>query len=410
MTRRRRVGCFCLGALATLCAHAQSVPRFLTLAEYRDRMEAAWIGQMAGVSVGQPIEVKFNGPIAPREAVLRKKGGEARLWWPDMINEAFGQDDLYVEMTFLRTLSVFGLDVRAGRCGIDFANSKYRLWYANRVGRENLRKGIAPPDSGHPAFSAECNEIDYQIEADFSGLISPGCPNSVIAFGEKFGRLMNYGDGVWGGDFIGGMYAEAFFTTNREQIVIAGLRCIPKESSYYNVIAHTLELWQKGASWEKAHEDIEVMSHYGWMPMIKDVFDCRPNGVCVVIGILWGGGDPDKTIEIAARCGYDADCNASSAAGVVFATIGKAKLNPKWYSAMDRSRKFSYTEYSFDTLLAACEALAKQVVAAEGGKLEGDTLVIPVKDPVPPAFTPAWNPEPPTGAKYNDYDMKSIVK
>jgi len=36
-------------------------------------------------------------------------------------------------------------------------------------------------------------------------------------------------------------------------------------------------------------------------------------------------------------------------------------------------------------------------------------LVIPVKDPVPPPFVPAWKPEPPTGAKYNAYDMKSIL-
>jgi len=340
---------------------------------------------------------------------MRKKGDESRLWWPEMVNEAFGQDDLYVEMTFLRTLSVYGLDVRIGRCGIDFANSQYRLWYANNAGRTNLRKGIAPPDSGHPAFSKECNEIDYQIEADFAGLISPGCPNSVIAFGEKFGRIMNYGDGVWGGDFIGGMYAEAFFTTNRGQIVRAGLRCVPRESSYRMVIAHTLELWQGGAAWEKAHDDIEIMERQGWMPQAKDVFDCRPNGVCVVIGILWGEGDPDKTIEIAARCGYDADCNASSAAGVVFATIGKAKLDPKWYKAMDRTRRFSYTEYSFSTLLGACEELAKQVVVAQGGRVEGDVLVIPEKAPVPPPFAPAWKPEPPTGATYNAYDMKSIL-
>ena len=40
-------------------------------------------------------------------------------------------------------------------------------------------------------------------------------PNVAIELGEKFGRLMNYGDGLYGGQFIGGMYAAAFFETTR---------------------------------------------------------------------------------------------------------------------------------------------------------------------------------------------------
>lgn len=396
------------GAYALVAAEPV-LERRLPLAEYRDKMAAGWIGQMAGVSVGQPIEVKYNGPVAPLSAILRKQGDASQLWWPAMINEAFKQDDLYVEMTFLSTLSIYGLDVRPARCGIAFANSAYPLWYANRAGRTNLRRGIAPPDSGHPKFSKECNEIDYQIEADFTGLISPGCPDAVIALGEKFGRLMNYGDGVWAGQFIGGMYAEAYFTTNREQIVRAGLACIPPQSSYYKVVDFVLGRWLDGRTWEKAHERVVSLQYQGWMPELKDVFDCRLNGAFVVIGLLWGEGDPEKTIEIAARCGHDADCNASSAAGVVFTMLGRSKLDPKWYSAMDASSKFLHTPYTFGGVVSASEALALKVVTANGGRLDGDTLVIPVKTPVPAKYTPSWKPDPPTGARYSAAELAEIV-
>ncbi len=97
-------------------------------------------------------------------------------WTPAMINHAFGQDDLYVEMTFLRSMEQFGLDVPLRQAGIDFANSGYPLWCANNAGRTNLRNGIAPPDSSHPQFNRCPNDIDYQIEADYSGLIAPDCP------------------------------------------------------------------------------------------------------------------------------------------------------------------------------------------------------------------------------------------
>jgi len=77
------------------------------------------------------------------------------------------------------------MDVSSKQAGIDFANSGYCLWHANQAGRTNLRQGIAPPDSGHPHFNKHAGDIDYQIEADFSGLISPGLPNTAIRLGAQ---------------------------------------------------------------------------------------------------------------------------------------------------------------------------------------------------------------------------------
>ncbi len=79
----------------------------LPVKEYRDRMKAGWIGQIAGVALGGPTEFKWKDKIIPADAVPK--------WQPKMINDAFGQDDLYVEMTFLRTLEEHGLNVSIGR-------------------------------------------------------------------------------------------------------------------------------------------------------------------------------------------------------------------------------------------------------------------------------------------------------
>ena len=43
-------------------------------------------------------------------------------------------------------------------------------------------------------------------------------------------------------------------------------------------------------------------------------------------GVRWCDGDLDKSIEISCRGGFDSDCNPSSAAGVVFTTVGFSKL------------------------------------------------------------------------------------
>ncbi|MHC4283743.1 MAG: hypothetical protein ACYSWZ_12335 [Planctomycetota bacterium] len=135
--------------------------RRITVADYVDRMKAGWVGQMAGVGWGGPTEFKYKGIIMAEEKMPE--------WRPEKINQ-FSQDDIYVEMTFLRTLEQYGLDCSLRQAGIDFANSGYKLWHANRNGRDNLRKGIAPPDSGHPKFNKHADDIDYQIEADYSAL------------------------------------------------------------------------------------------------------------------------------------------------------------------------------------------------------------------------------------------------
>jgi hypothetical protein len=261
-------------------------------------------------------------------------------WSPEKINQ-FRQDDIYVEMTFMRTLELYGLDASIRQAGIDFANSGYPLWHANREGRNLLRRGIAPPDSGHPEFNKHADDIDYQIEADYAGLIAPGMPNVAIELGEKFGRLMNYGDGLYGGQFVGGMYAEAFFEDDMERIVRAGLKCVPQGSQFAECIRDVLawykqnpDNWQK--TWQLIEDKYQDNPDYRKFSCDKGDFniDAKINAAYIVMGLLYGKGDPDQTIIISTRCGQDSDCNPSNSGGVLFTTIGFKNLPDKFTSAL----------------------------------------------------------------------------
>lgn len=382
--------------------------RTLPVAEYKEKMIAGWIGQIVGVVWGAPTEFKFRGVIAPDSAL--------REWTPTMINEGFEQDDIYVEMTFLETLDRYGLNVPIRQAGIDFANTRYKLWCANNAGRTNLRKGIAPPDSSHPAFNRCPTDIDYQIESDYSGLISPGCPQRVIELGNVFGRLMNYGDGVYGGQFVGGMYAEAFFETNRIKIVEAGLSCIPSESLYAQMVRDMLKWYRNDPKdWKSAwrHAKAKWREDPEYQKASNGDIDVKINGAMVLLGFLWGDGDPEKTIHIAIRGGYDSDCNPSSAAGVLFTSLGLRKIPAKFYSALDRSKKFSHTTYDFPSLIEVCEKLARQVVVKGGGRIRTDengkeVFVIPQNNPCPGLYDIAWMPSPPERCRYTPEELAKI--
>ena len=68
--------------------------------------------------------------------------------------------------------------------------------------------------SGHPEYNVHANDIDFQIESDFIGLMCPGLPQESNHYADRVGRVMNYGDGLYGGMFFGAMYAAAFFESD----------------------------------------------------------------------------------------------------------------------------------------------------------------------------------------------------
>jgi hypothetical protein len=387
----------------------------LPVGTYRDKMAGGWIGQMAGVAWGAPTEFRWRGQIIPAD--------QMPAWQPAMINHAFDQDDLYVEMTFLRTLELHGWEVSIRQAGIDFANSRYRLWHANRAGRDNLRSGIAPPDSGHPQFNKHADDIDYQIEADFSGLIAPGMPQLAVELGEKFGRLMNYGDGLYGGQFVGGMYAAAFFEKDPVRIVEAGLACIPAESQYAECIRDVLRWYRENPDrWEVTWEKIEAK--YNRNPDYRRFscsgaksefnIDAKINGAYIVMGLLYGKGDFDQTVIISTRCGQDSDCNPSNAGGVLGTVLGRSGLPGKLWSALDAKRRFSHTDYSFNDLLQVCEKLAREAVIRSGGRIEksadtGEEIwLIPRRQPKPSALERCWEPGPIANSRFTQEEKAQI--
>ena len=405
-----------IGIFASPVLLAQEQPgttyRRLPVKEYRDKMKAGWIGQIAGVSWGAPTEFKYMERIIPEK--------EMPKWKPEMINDAFGQDDLYVEMTFLRTMEVHGLDCSIRQAGIDFANSGYPLWHANVEGRKNLRAGIAPPDSSHPKFNKCADDIDYQIEADFSGLIAPGLPGVAVELGEKFGRLMNYGDGVYAGMFVGAMYCEAFFETDIVKIIETALKAIPADSQFAEMVRDLLAWYKEEPNdWIKTWEKIEAK--YQKNPNYRR-FSCDPgkfnidakiNGAYILVGLLYGKGDLDQTIIISTRCGQDSDCNPSNAGGVLFTTLGFSKLPARFTEKLDMTTKFIYTEYNIPALLDVCEKLARQAVAKEGGFIEKnaareEVFVIPVKAVKLAPTMRSWEPGPIANSKFTEEEQKQI--
>jgi hypothetical protein len=357
--------------------------RTLTKSALEDKIRGGWAGKMIGVSYGAPTEFRSNGRI-----------NEAEITWsPERVSNALGQDDLYVGMTMAETMDRLGFDATVEAYGEAFRGSQYDLWHANAGARRLLNLGIKAPMSGHPKYNIHANDIDFQIEADFIGLMSPGLPRESNKYCLRVGRVMNYGDGLYGGIFVSGMYTAAFFETDVRAVVERGLACLPPESGYARLIRDVLT-WsaQRPADWRRTWQliadtwDRDESCPDGALRPFN--IDARINGAYVALGLLYGRGDFAKTVEIATRAGQDSDCNPSTAAGILGVMLGYSRIPDAWKAGIPAvaDQKFQYTQSSLNDICRSTQARALRLVQMVGGDVTGENVTVPVQAPEPAPF------------------------
>lgn len=372
------------GVLSLEAASTRTLARGVLL----DKIRGGWAGQMIGVAYGAPTEFKSNAKI-----------GEWELGWKEgMLENTIHQDDLYVEMTFAKVMDDFGLEAVTAQYGEAFKHSKYHLWHANAGARRALNQGVSAPWSGHPKYNFHANDIDFQIEADFIGLMCPGLPRESNKYCDRVGRVMNYGDGLYGGMFVCGMYSVAYFESDPRRVVEAGLKCIPAKSDYGRLIADLLA-WhaQHPQDWRRVWQ--LVQDKWDRDDPCPDGFqapfniDAKLNGAYIAFGLLFGGGDFEKTMEISTRCGQDSDCNPSSAAGVLGVMVGFERIPAKFKAELPKfeNTKFDFTDYSFNDIVKSTEARALKIIRATGGRVSDTEVVIRTQKPKAPKLE-QWSP------------------
>ena len=389
---RKRTLCFAAAITIAGAGPSPAEPWRLTREVLEDKVRGGWAGQIIGVSYGGPTEFQALGKTIEGEIA----------WSPERVASAIHQDDLYVEMTFAEVMDRVGLDATTRQYGEMFRDSKYALWHANASARRNLNRGIEAPWSGHPRYNAHADDIDFQIEADFIGLMAPGLPRSANLYADRVGRVMNFGDGLYGGMFVAGMYAAAFFETDPRRVVEQGLLSIPAQSRYARLIADVLawsarhpDDWR--ATWRLIQEkwDRDDACPDGALRPFN--IDAKLNGAYVVLGLLYGGGDFAKTLEVSTRAGQDSDCNPSSAAGVLGVMLGYEAIPEAWRSGIPAmgGERFEYTRYSFEEIVASTLARAEKLILDAGGRVDADAVEIPRQSPQAPPLE-QWDPGPVT--------------
>ena len=351
----------------------------------QDKIKGGWAGQVIGCTYGGPTEFQWNGTMIGDHVPI--PWDETRMLW--YYENAPGlYDDVYMDLTFVDVFEKYGIEASDSLHALAFARAEYPLWHANQAARYNILNGIMPPASGYWKNNPHADDIDFQIEADFAGLMAPGMPNSAADIGWRIGHIMNYGDGVYGGIYVASMYALAFVYDDMEFVVEEALKTIPPESEFYQCIADVISWYRENPDdWKSAW--FEAQKKWTFDKGCPDgVFrpfniDAKINAAYIVIGLLYGNGDFGATVDISTRCGYDSDCNPANAAGILGTMIGYSNIPDYWKQGIDKveNMNFQYTEMSLNKVYEIGFNHAEELIKRNGGSEEDENFLIQYQSP-----------------------------
>jgi hypothetical protein len=355
--------------------------------ELKDRILGAWVGKSYGAMMGEPMEFHSQGEIYEGSLAIQP---DAPIKW------LYNEDDLYTNMAFLEILRDNGLHATQDDFADVFRKSEFMLWHANGQARQNMLEGVPPGLAGHPYYSPHADDIDFQIECDFIGIISPGLSKAALAMADKVGHLMNFGDGYYAGAFLTALYAYAYVETDMVTMIQLALRAIPSESKYAEIVTDVLAWYAEApddwrATWAKVEEkwnhDLCPWAKSDPLPLKQDVltdaFNIQGhfNGAYILIGLLYGKGDFMRAISICTRCGQDTDSNVANCGGVMGVMLGYECLPETVHAELKpyMDRDYHFTTLSINSASDVSYKLALENIETHGGKVSQETVSLAVQ-------------------------------
>lgn len=375
--------------IAALCSCGSSKTENLNLMISKetlfDKVKGAWAGQVLGCTYGGPTEFHYLSVTIPDSVVIPWQDGEIKKWF-----DGGGglYDDVYVDLAFVETFEKCGLDAPVDSFATAFLAKEYPLCHANQMARYNLLQGLTPHESGYWRNNPHANCLDFQIEADFAGIMTPGMVNSATEICDRIGHIMAYGDGWYGGVYVAAMYSLAYVSDNMEYIVTEALKTIPKASRFHECMTDVIRWYKENPTdWRQCWNLIEQKwgsNDIACPDGVEVPFNIETyvNGAYIILGLLYGEGDFEKTIDISTRAGQDSDCNPASSGGILGTMLGYDRIPEKYKREMRiiEDSPFNNT-VSFNKGCQLSYGHALQMIEKEGGKISEDGVRIKFQKP-----------------------------
>jgi len=191
--------------------------------------------------------------------------------------------------------------------------------------------------------------------------------------------------------FVSALYAAAYFENDIQKVLNTAMKSLPEKSQYHEILRDVISGYQRNPNeWRKTWK--EIYDKWGEVDICCALseynIDAKLNGAFIAMGLLYGEGDFEKSVEISTRCGADSDCNPSNCSGVLGIILGYDNIPSEWTRHIDQisDSLFIYTDYSFNIAVDRTLHYAKKLIIENGGKIENGKCYIIEQEPVPAEY------------------------
>ena len=334
--------------------------------ELYDKIYGGWLGRCAGCLLGKPAEgftkeqieqwLKIAGayPLENYFPLIEELSENAPQWLKDrlssienmtkmgmgvlsgQINCTARDDDIDYTIIGLHILENYGPDFTTKNVGETWLRllQYWQVYTAERAAYRNLVNGLEPTETA--IYMNPYREwIGAQIRADIWGYVTPGMPDLASELAYRDARLSHVKNGIYGEMFVSAMISAAFTTDDVKEIIETGLSAIPEKSRLTEAVKDVISWSKEFSDWKDAWDKIfEKYGHYHSVHTIN-------NAAVVVMGLLYGGGDYEKSITISVMGGWDTDCNGATTGSILGVILGAEALPDKWIKPLnDRVKSF----------------------------------------------------------------------
>ena len=314
----------------------------ITRDEYRSKVLGCWLGKNIGGTLGAPFEW-YRGV------------NDVTYYTQELGGNPLPNDDLDIQLLWLIMLEEQGIDVNSALMAEYWQSFVSPFWAEYGNAKINMQAGLLPPYTGirNNYFKDSCGAF---IRSEIWACIAPGNPHLAVRYAYEDASLDHGdGEGMYAEIFCAAIESAAFLENDPAKLIDIGLSYIPEECGIAKAIRCALDMYNQGKTWLEARD--EVLRQFRGSVFFCDMsriskedigkgftdgklgWDAPSNIGILIIGLLYGEGDFDKSLCITVNCGEDTDCTAATLGSLFGIMHGVESIPEKWVQPIGRNIK-----------------------------------------------------------------------
>jgi len=306
----------------------------IELNEYRQKVLGCWMGKNIGGTLGAPFE-------------WRRQINDVSFYIQDLDGNPLPNDDLDIQLLWLIAMEEKGIDIDAKLLAEYWMLYVTPHWAEYGTAKINMKSGLMPPLCGifNNDYKDSCGSF---IRSEIWACIAPGCPEIAAKFAYEDAIIDHgNGEGVYAEVFCAALESAAFVEKDISKLIEIGLSYIPEDCGVAKAIRNATDSYKSGMDWKEARDEM-LAKYRGRIALVSKEdrekgfadgqrgWDAPSNIGMLIIGLLYGEGDFEKSICITVNCGEDTDCTAATYGSIYGIINGIDAIPEKWKKPIGR--------------------------------------------------------------------------